>query len=126
MTKANAIRAFMLFEAATFIVASSIHAGLLVAGYGHHAAHVAETVIACVLLASVAATWIQPRWTRGAGLAGQGFALLATLVGIATIIIGIGPRTVPDIIYHICIVIVLVWGLVFAVRARADELVARP
>jgi len=42
--------------------------------------------------------------------------LLGTLVGIFTIAIGVGPRTVPDIVYHVTIVIVLVSGLVVAAR----------
>ncbi len=34
-----------------------------------------------------------------------------------TIVVGVGPRTVPDIAYHVAIVAVLVWGLVVAKRA---------
>jgi branched-subunit amino acid permease len=49
---------------------------------------------------------------------GQGFALLATCVGLFTIAVGVGPRTVPDVAYHVAIVIVLLWGLMVARRAR--------
>jgi hypothetical protein len=45
-------------------------------------------------------------------LAGQAFALLGTLIGVFTIAVGVGPRTTPDIAYHIAIVVVLIWGLV--------------
>ena len=62
-------------------------------------------------------SWIRPAWTRQAGLAARGFALLGTLVGIFTIIVGVGPRTVPDVVYHVAIVVVLVWGLMSARRA---------
>ena len=62
-------------------------------------------------------TW---RWTRGIGFAAQAFALLGTSDGIFTIAIGIGPRTAPDIAYHIVIVPVLVAGLIVAARARFD------
>jgi hypothetical protein len=34
------------------------------------------------------------------------------------IAVGVGPRTGPDILYHIAIVAVLVWGIVVARRAR--------
>ena len=112
----NRIRIFMLFEAATFVVASLIHAGLLVAGYEHHEAHLAEAVIALVLIVALTLTWIRPAWTRAAGLGGQGFALLGTLVGLFTIAVGVGPRTVPDVAYHIGIVAVLIWGLLVAWR----------
>jgi len=55
--------------------------------------------------------------TRAAGLGAQAFALVGTLVGIFTIAIGVGPRTGPDIAYHIAIVAVLVAGLIVAARA---------
>jgi hypothetical protein len=57
---------------------------------------------------------------RPIGLAAQAFALLGTLVGVFTIAIGVGPRTVADIAYHLAIVVALVWGLVVAARAPAD------
>jgi hypothetical protein len=107
----------MLVEAATFILAALIHSGVLLAGYEHHEARIAESVIAIVLIAGLAATWLWPaRATRTAMIA-QAFALLGTLVGIFTIVIGVGPRTVADIAYHLAIVVVLVLGLVIAKRA---------
>ena len=50
-------------------------------------------------------------------------ALLGTLVGVFTIIIGIGPRTKPDIAYHVAIVAVLIWGLVAAARSPTGDAV---
>ncbi|HEY8187659.1 MAG TPA: hypothetical protein VIF64_16430 [Pyrinomonadaceae bacterium] len=106
----------MIFEAATFVAASLIHFGVLITGYEHQKARIAEGVIAIVLLVGVALTWIRPTWTRPTGLAAQGFALLGTLVGVFTIIVGVGPRTLPDIAYHLGIILVLVWGLLLARR----------
>jgi hypothetical protein len=40
------IRILLLLEAATFVLASLIHSGWLVAGYQHHQARIAEGVIA--------------------------------------------------------------------------------
>ena len=114
------IRLFMLFEAASFIAAALVHSGVLIEGYEHCQARIAEGVIALVLLIGVALTWIRPAWMRRVGLAAQGFALLGTLVGVFTIAIGVGPRTIPDIAYHIGIVVVLIWGLSVATRARPD------
>jgi hypothetical protein len=57
-------------------------------------------------------------WTRRVGLAAQAFALVGTLIGVFTITIGVGPRTLPDVAYHFAIMAVLIWGLVVAVRAR--------
>jgi len=107
----------MLAEAATFIVAAAVHGGLLIAGYEHREARIAETVIAIVLLAGATLTWIRPASARGVGLGAQGFALLGTLVGVFTIAIGVGPRSAPDIVYHLGILVVLAWGLVAAWRA---------
>ncbi len=111
------IRLFLVSEAATFIVAALVHFGLLINGYEHRAAGTGESVIAAVLLVGFALTWIRPKLTRQAGLGAQAFGLLGTLVGIFTIAIGVGPRTVPDVAYHVAIVAVLVWGLVVAKRA---------
>ncbi len=115
------IRVFLLVEAAAFAAASLVHAGVLVHGYEHPQARVAEGVIAVVLLAGSVASWIRPVWTRAAGIAAQGFALLGTLVGLFTIAVGVGPRTAPDVVYHLGIVAVLVWGLVTAARAPAND-----
>lgn len=110
----RAIRLFLLFEAAAFAAASAIHSGALVAGYAHRQARVAESVIAAVLVAGLALTWLRPASARQAGIVAQGFALVGTLVGVLTIAIGVGPRTVPDVVYHVAIVAVLVRGLLVA------------
>jgi len=120
-TKTQWIRVFLVFEASTFVVAALVHSGVLVAGYEHRAAGVAETVIAVVLLAAFLATWIRPVWIRVIGLSAQSFALLGTVVGLFTIVVGIGPRTVPDIAYHAAVIVVLAWGLVVTKRALADR-----
>src|SRR5438093_728147 len=54
---------------------------------------------------------------RTIGLAVQEIALVGTLIGVFTIAIGVGPRTVPDIAYHLTIIAVLVGGLILAWRA---------
>jgi hypothetical protein len=113
------IRLFLLFEAATFVLASLIHAGVFISGYEHPQARIAEGVIAAVLLAGLILSFVRQEWTRSIGLVAQGFAFLGTLVGVFTIAVGVGPRTVPDITYHILILAVLGWGLVIAARAHS-------
>ena len=110
------IRLFMFFEAASFALAVLIHSGLLISGYAHHRARIAEGVIALVLTAGLVLTWIRPDQIGKVGVAAQGFALFGTLVGVLTIVLGVGPRTLPDVLYHIGIAIVLVLGLVVAAR----------
>ena len=118
-TMRQTIRLFLLLEGASFAVAGLVHAGVLVDGYAHREASIAESVIAFVLLVGFGLTWVWPAWTRPIGLAVQAFALLGTLVGVFTIAVGVGPRTVPDIAYHLAILVALVWGLAVAARAPA-------
>ena len=113
------LRSLMLLETLAFLAAAAIHAGFLVGGYEHREARIAETVIAIVLLTGAIAASFGPVWARRAGLAAQGFALAGTTVGIVTIAIGVGPRTFADVLYHIIIVCVLIYGVLLAARARA-------
>ena len=112
------IRLFLLLEAAAFVAAASVHFSLVIAGYEHRKAGVAESVIAAVLILALAVTSLGRTWTRRVGLAAQAIALVGTLIGVFTIMIGVGPRTLPDVAYHFAIMAVLIWGLVVAVRAR--------
>jgi hypothetical protein len=69
-------------------------------------------VTALVPLTAAVSTWIRPASTRTAGLAGPAFALLGTLIGVFTIAVSVGPRTAPDILYHIA----MIWGLIITKR----------
>jgi hypothetical protein len=114
-------RTFLLLEGVSFALAGLVHAGGLVGGYEHRQAAIAESSIAVVLLAGLGLTWLWPARTRLIGLGAQAFALLGTLVGAFTIAVGIGPQTVPDLIYHLAILAVLAWGLIVTARAPADQ-----
>ena len=116
------IRGFVLFEGIAFIIASLIHFGVLIHGYEHPWAGRAEGIIGIVLLIGYVLVWILPAWTRAVGLAVQALALFGTCVGVYTIAIGIGPRTIPDVTFHVAVVIALISGLI--VTFRADKQVA--
>jgi hypothetical protein len=118
MTSVPFIRLLLIAEAMAFAAAALVHRGAI-AGYAHDRAATAETVIAVALLAGTVATWAWPKRTMMAALTAQGFALLGTLVGVFVVIIGIGPQTVPDKIYHGVILLVLIGGLVWLVRSRS-------
>lgn len=113
------IRTFLLVEALAFIAASLVHSGVLLPGYEHAQARIAEGIIGAVLAVGWIVSLLQPDWTRAVGLAAQGFALLGTLVGLFTVAVGIGPRTVPDLIFHVVILILLAWGLAVTARSRS-------
>ncbi|HEU5400862.1 MAG TPA: hypothetical protein VFU86_05870 [Terriglobales bacterium] len=112
------IRTYLAIEALAFFLAASVHAGLTVHGYEHQKAMIAETVIGVVVALGLLASFVSAHATRIAAISVQAFALLGTLVGVSTIIAGIGPRTVPDYTFHAGILVVLVMGLRTAVMAQ--------
>jgi hypothetical protein len=115
------IRRYLTVEALAFFAAALIHAGYLVPGYQHRAARIAETVLALALLAGLAVGMARPALARTAGLAAQCFALLGTLVGIFTMIVGVGPQSTPDVVYHLAMVALLGWGLAAIARVPAES-----
>lgn len=115
------MRALLGVEGVSFLLAAMIHAGILIHGYEHQEAMIAEGVIGAVLLVGLTMTWVRPRSMFSIAAVVQAFALLVTLVGAWTIIVGVGPRTAPDIIYHVIILVVLVVGLGVAWRARGTN-----
>jgi hypothetical protein len=106
-----AVRTLVLIEAAMFALASLVHGGHLAPGYDHRNARIAEAVIAVVLSLGLVASVVWPSQARRAALVAQAFALLGTLVGLFTIAVGVGPRTVPDVVYHVLIVALLAYGV---------------
>jgi hypothetical protein len=122
----TSIRTFLGIDALAFAAASLVHKGVLLDGYQHRQAGIAEAVIAGVLALGLIVGFVVPRLTRAAGLAAQGFALLGTCVGIAMIAIGVGPQSVFDVTLHACFVTLLVAGLVVSARRRPASTQAGP
>lgn len=116
------LRGLLAFQAVTYLIASLIHAGVAVNGYEHHDASIAEGIIAVVLFAGLLVSLARPVLTREAALGAQGFALALTCVGLFTIAVGVGPRTVPDVVYHLSIVAILIWGLREAWQMPRDRI----
>jgi peptidoglycan/LPS O-acetylase OafA/YrhL len=127
----SAATSFLAFEAIVFGAASLVHADMLVDGYEHARAATSEGVIAVVLLAGLGACLLRPPSARKIALAVQTFALLGTLVGGFTIVVGIGPQTMADHIFHLLLVVVLLAGLVVVFKGpkeigREQPLADRP
>lgn len=121
MATARTVRRFLLLEAAAFGVAALVHFGVLMTGGEHCRAGIAESIITGVLLAGLIASYVRPASARRLGMTAQLFALGATLVGVFAIIVGVGPRTVPDVVYHVTIIGVLVSGLLVARSAVVED-----
>ncbi|MGH6945866.1 MAG: hypothetical protein ACREDZ_00925, partial [Kiloniellales bacterium] len=114
----TAMRLVLCLEAAAFVGAALVHSGVALGGYEHREATIAESVIAVVLLTSLAMTWAGSLTAHKAGLVAQAIALLGTLIGVFTIAIGVGPSTAPDIAFHVAVVPALLLGLVAIARMR--------
>ena len=114
----------LFLEAAAFALAALVHFGVMVGGFQHPQARIGETVISLILVAGLAVALARPAWTARAALASQTLALVGTLIGVFTIAIGVGPRTIPDVAYHVAMVGVLAWGLRLA--SRAGDQAGRP
>lgn len=110
------VRGLLLLQIAIFLAAISLHFGLSLGGYRDQAAGTAESVIAIVLAAGFLLTWTPRFWSRRAAIAAQTFGVLGVLVGLFTIAIGVGPRTVLDLILHGAMLLTLLAGLVISLR----------
>lgn len=100
----------------SLLVASSIHFGYLVDGYQDDGAALPEAIIGSVMLVGLALSWSPEPWGRRAAISALVFGLAGSLLGLVLVVIGIGPRTVPDIIYHVLLVTTIATGLFLAVR----------
>lgn len=114
---ASKLRLFLAAELALFALASFTHRGMLVDGYEHQKAAVAEAVIGAVLAAGLLLSLMRPWSIRMFAVLVQGFALLGTLLGVVTILVGVGPRTAPDLVLHALMLATLTFGLIAARRA---------
>jgi hypothetical protein len=55
-----------------------------------------------------------------AALVHAGVLRAGTLVGVFTIIVGVGPRSAPDVVYHLIMIGLLGWGLLVTTRGAGS------
>lgn len=116
------MRRLLAIASAGFFVAAAIHSDLIPIGYAHAGAWIPESIIGAVLLVGLGLTWPLAAHARAVALAALGFALIGDTIGVYVSIIGVGPSTLPDRVFHVGMVGLLLWGLVVAVRSgRPDE-----
>lgn len=121
MTPMTTIRWFIVVAALSLLLASLIHFGYLISGYEDEGAAVPEAVIGGVMLVGLALSWSPRPWGRRAAVAALAFGLAGSLLGLVLVAIGIGPRTVPDVVYHVLLVTTLILGLTMALRRPRTE-----
>lgn len=78
----------------------------------------AESVIAAVLLLGFILAVAMPGRIWAIGMTAQIFALLGTFIGVVMVMIGVGPQTGPDMIYHALMLILLCAGIWVYVTKR--------
>jgi hypothetical protein len=110
----------LAIEAASLLVAAALHAGLVIPGPFDQAA-IYESSIAVILLVALALTFLGAFAARTAGLVAQAIALAGASLGLYLALLGIAPNTIPDIVYHVVLIVVLATGLVVAWRAGRGE-----
>ncbi|HYU64620.1 MAG TPA: hypothetical protein VEN12_12655 [Verrucomicrobiae bacterium] len=119
MKQITVVRGALALQMAIFLVAVSIHFGLLLRGYSHRAAGTAESIIAVVLLVALVVTLLSPWRARPVAIAAQSFGILGVVVGLFTIAIGVGPRTGLDLGLHALMLITLIAGLIITIQYKA-------
>ena len=113
------LRWLMAVAAVSLLVAAALHAGLIIPGPFNDAA-MYETGVASVLIVGLALTFIGPAWARWGGLAASVLALAGASVGLYMALRGLGPNTVPDIVYHVALLALLLVGIAVAWRVPSE------
>lgn len=120
-SRIGSVLRLLIVEAFVFLIAALVHFGLLMHGYEHARAGIAEGVIAAVLAIGVLGGFFYPGWKRAVALSVQAFALLGTLLGALMIAIGVGPQTIPDRLYHGFLFVLLIGGARVILRKNSRD-----
>ena len=115
MSRVSLARTLAALAGVSLLVASAIHSGYLVEGYPHDGAALPEAVIGSVVLVGLALSWLRRPWGRRSLIGGLAFGLAGSTLGLVLVIIGVGPQSTPDVVYHIGLIVCLVAGLVAAI-----------
>lgn len=118
MSRLATARLLAAIAAGSLLVASLVHFGVVIDGYSHDEAALPEAIIGGVMLIGLASSWMSEPWGRRAVIGALAFGLAGSLVGLYLVVVGVGPQTLPDVVYHIVLVATLVAGLYVAVQIR--------
>jgi hypothetical protein len=110
---------FLVSEVVLFSVASLIHSGIMVPGFAHPLAKLAEAVCAAVLFAGLVYGLARPASARRAALLVDVLVLLAVLAALIIFALGIGPQSTLDLGLLVAMLISLLVGFVFILRSES-------
>jgi hypothetical protein len=117
----GALRPIMAVAALSLLVVAALHAGLIFPGPFNDAA-MYETGVASVLIVGLGLTFIGPASARWGGLVATVLALAGASIGLYMALRGLGPNTVPDIVYHVALIALLLAGVAAAWRVPSRRL----
>ncbi|MGH6925841.1 MAG: hypothetical protein ACRED5_19105 [Propylenella sp.] len=113
----KATRILLFLEALAFAAAALVHSGIIPRSNTHHQAAIAESAIAGVLFLGWSLTFLSFTVGRGAAITVQGLALFGAIIGVVMTMIGIGPQTIPNTVFQLTMLILLMGGLIAFARA---------
>lgn len=115
------IRVLLAIEAAALGGAAILH--LPASGDPTESASIYEGTIAVILIVGLAIVLALPSWGAWAALLAQAFGLIGASIGLYLALRGVAvaPNTPQDNVFHVAIIVLLVWGLFVAWRARTDR-----
>jgi hypothetical protein len=112
------LRVLLAIEALSLAAAAFLH--LPQAGAeATNSPSIYEGTIAVVLLVGLLVAVARPDWAAWAALITQAFAIVGAWIGLFLAIRGVGPNSVPDLVFHVAIVVLLAWGLQVAWQSRS-------
>ena len=111
------LRIILLIEIVALGAAAVLH--LPPGGDPTQSPSIYEGTIALVLLVGLVIVLVRPSWGPWAALLTQAFALVCASIGLYLAVIGVGPNSIPDLVFHVAIVALLIWGLIVAWGARS-------
>lgn len=112
----HVLRWILAAAALSLFVVAAVHAGLVIPGPFDEAA-VYEASVGVVLTIGLGLTFVGPTVARWGGITALVIALVGASIGMYMAIRGIGPNSVPDMVYHVALIAFLLTGIVVAWRA---------
>ncbi len=115
------LRALLIVDIASLILVAAIHSGIVLGGSFQRAA-MYEAAVAAVLVLGLALTFGSPNVARVGAFATQFLALFGVGLGMYMAVNGMAPNSVFDLGYLALAAVLLVVGLIGAVRLDVSDL----